>query len=115
MRSIPQKLRKQIAIDPRLKKCWFPGCNSLKVEINHTFIYSGRQVNAMWAFSALCEEHHRTGDDSFHKNKKTREFIELECLKNVDISSLMRAYPRRNWVQEIKYLNSKYGPATKPD
>ena len=105
MRPIPPALKKEIAGCKRLKTCW--KCPSENIEINHTFIYQGRQINELWALSSLCKPHH-TGKGGFHANRAVKEEIEYLCLKNADLLYLMFKYPKFNWQQLYKYLSTKY-------
>jgi hypothetical protein len=104
MRPIPEKLKKQIASDPRMKFCIHQTalCRG-KVEWEHAFVYAGKQINEWWAIIGVCVYHHRGQglDKGFNK------YMALKRL-NGDFSELEQKYSRENWQQIWNYLSNKY-------
>jgi hypothetical protein len=101
MRSIPPKIRKQIDEEPYYKKCarLSSECSG-RITIEHSFIYSGRQVNELWALLPLCWHHHLgSGLD-----KRINEYLSLQRATEEDLAK----YPKRDWKQLKKYLSFKY-------
>jgi len=105
VRPIPPQHKEIISKEPRFKKCWI--CGKMNVEINHTFIWSGRQINELWSYSALCKEHH-TGKTGFHSNRETKDLVQWLCLKEVDPIAVELKYSKANWIKLYDYLKFKY-------
>lgn len=91
MRPIPKKLREQLAQDPFMKRCCFPGCSEIRVEWHHVFLYAGKQINERFSIVPACVFHHRgKGFD-----KRTFERIALSRATQEELDR----YPMRNWDQ----------------
>lgn len=81
MRAIPRSLRKKIN-DEWKKECIFCGRND--VELHHAFIYSGRQVNELWALVYLCKSHHKLA----HGSSEFKRLLQNICLNNASDDEL---------------------------
>lgn len=106
MRPIPPKMRKQIALDPFMKKCIYDHigrgneCRG-RIEWEHTHNYAGKQINEPWAIVPCCTYHHRgAGLD--------KDFNRYMAIMRADIEDLQVRMPRQDWAQQKKYLMSKY-------
>lgn len=101
MRPIPPKLRKMIDEDPRFKYCERGGNCSGRLTVEHAIShYRNRQINELWAFVSLCWYHHLgKGLD-----KRWNEWKAINRMTKED----EKKYPRVDWEQKRKYLNSIY-------
>jgi hypothetical protein len=95
MRSIPLKLRAELAADPFMKKCCLCG---KRPQWHHAIIISGRQLNEKWAIVPACEEHHR---DSLEK----LELIALNRATHEELQAISKAI---DFFQRRSYLREKY-------
>jgi len=111
MRPIPNYHKKIIDSDVYFRKCVL--CGLTQVEIHHCFIYCGRQISEMWNYVPLCHEHH-VGNKGFHKYHVTKEIVELHVLHKMTDEDYNKYY-KRNFKQELNYLNSKYAYPNKTD
>lgn len=102
MQPIPTAHKEQIKTDPRFKICarHDPDCQG-RITVEHAFTYSGRQINELWAYVPLCWYHHLGAG----LNKEINRWISLQQATAADLAK----YPRFDWKQLIKYLNSKHG------
>lgn len=99
MRPIPTKLRKQLSNDPWMKQCIYENCAN-EPEWEHSWIYSGRQINERWAIVPVCYYHHRgEGLD--------KDFNRYKSLQRATLDELEK-YPRVNWMQKWIFLSEKY-------
>ena len=99
MRPIPPKLREQIAKDPFMKDCIYPGCAG-KPEWEHAFTYK-QQINEAWAIVPVCAYHHRgAGLD--------KDYNRYRAIIRADIDDLCVRMPKKDWRQIYKYLTQKY-------
>lgn len=97
------KLRKAIDADPYFKICARAdegGCDG-RITIEHAWIYSGRQINELWAFVPLCWHHHLGPGLDKNKNR----FLSLLRATWEDL----KKYPNKNWLQIINSLTKVYG------
>jgi hypothetical protein len=101
MRAIPQKLKAEIDTEPFYKRCVLTGRK--QVVIHHAFIYSGKQINELWAFAPLAPDLHTGGAASAHRSQLTRELVQLLCLQRASAQDLAK-YPRTDWRQLKTYL-----------
>lgn len=97
MNPIPQKIRKIIAIDRYYRTCARkgPDCNG-RITIEHALIYSGRQINELWALLPLCWHHHLGSG----LNKRLNEYLAIMRATPEDLAK----YPRVDWQQKLSYL-----------
>lgn len=102
MRPIPPKLRKQLAEDNYYWKCARENavCEG-RITWEHAWIYSGKQINEVWAIIPLCHYHHQGKGLDKDKNR----YLALRRASESDLAK----YPRRDWKQELKHLTKKYG------
>ena len=106
MRPIPKQLREDIARDPFMAFCIYEAkgegidCEG-RVEWEHVFTYSGKQINEAWSILPVCTYHHRGAG----LNKEYHQYI---ALKRADIDDLEKRMPRKDWRQIYKYLKGKY-------
>lgn len=102
MRTIPLKLRQQLASDPFYKKCaradeWCSG----RITWEHAFRYAGKQINALWAIIPLCWFHHMGKG----LNKRINQLIALRRATQEDLA----LYPKKDWDQELLRLEHECG------
>ena len=111
MHAIPQPLRETMSTDPYYTKCarfellhdhvCLPDPLTRKlIEWEHVFIYAGKQIQEWWAIIPICYLVHRGGQ----LNKEINEWIALNRATPEDLA----LYPKRDWIQRLKYLNAKY-------
>jgi hypothetical protein len=101
MRPIPTAMREEIASDPFMKICCITG--SMDVTWEHCWIYAGKQINEKWAIVPLARELNTS-----HPPHDVKERCRLISLRRATKSDLAK-YPKKNWDQELKYLEEKYG------
>lgn len=118
MRPISQKIRKIISTEPYYKFCartnW-GDCDG-RITMEHAFIYSGRQINEIWAIIPLCEFHHSLGKylDGGALDKKLNQYLALIRASQADLAK----YPRVNWSLIFnnlqKYVYQRYSENFRP-
>jgi len=69
--------------------------------MEHAWIYGGRQIPDKWAVIRLCAWAHLGPG----LNKEINHWISLRHATDEDL----KKYPRKDWAQERRYLNAKYG------
>lgn len=110
MRTIPQYLKDQISTDPFYRKCCraSDGCKSSRITIEHSMIYAGKQVSALWALLPLCEYHHSVNayKDNGDLNKEMNIWIALNRAKDYELENISKA---TNYKEVRNRLNKKYG------
>ncbi len=109
MSKIPKALLKQILLNPFYKTCARENehCDG-RITFEHAFIHAGKQVQEMWAIIPLCTYHHAVDmhQDGGDLNKEINQLIALRRAMPDDFLK----YPRNTWVQQLRYLESKYQP-----
>ena len=102
MRPISKKLRKIINTDVYYKKCLRhkEGECSGRITIEHSYIYSGKQIDELWNLIPLCEYHHL----GHGLNKKRNKWFSINRMTEDD----MKKYPRFNWKREKIILNKLF-------
>lgn len=112
MRLIPEKLRKEIAQDARMKRCIYAnkdcsnefGNKPGRVEWEHCFTYANKQINERWAIIGVCWYHHRgPGLD-----KAYNKFVALSRMTDTEFDKASRKYPSLDFTQMHSYLRNKY-------
>lgn len=102
MRPIPDKIRREIDINPYYKICARDsdgGCNG-RITMEHAFIYAGRQINELWSIIPLCWYHHLgPGLD-----KRKNQLIALRRATEEDLAK----YPNKPWAQMLINLNKHH-------
>ena len=108
MSNIPEKLKKELSIDPFYEICVRENkdCEGY-ITWEHCFIYAGKQVQEKWAIIPLCELHHSVNKylDVGKLDKGINQLIALSRASEKDLEK----YPRVNWKQMLKSLRIKYG------
>jgi len=105
MRPIPKKLRERLSRDPFMKVCIYNNADcSGRIEWEHAFIYSGRQINEWWAILPCCYAHHRGG----FMDKDYNRYKGLSRASDEDLSK----YPKADFKQMKNYLTKKYEEET---
>lgn len=104
MTKIPLKIRKTLERDPRMKVCSVAhlGDCSGRIQWHHVWIYAGRQIQETWAILSACTNHH----DLVQSSKQVREAFELISLYRASPISDLVKYPRKNWDQTRKRLET---------
>lgn len=113
MNNMPPGLREELADDPEYQICMR---NELlhdhecerdsvghrrSVEWEHCWVYAANQIQERWAIISICWFVHR-GPGLV---KQINEWISINRMTPEDEAK----YPRYNWIQRRKYLNSLYG------
>lgn len=103
MRPIPLRIRKQLDELEFMKKCIWCGTQQ-NIEREHSLIYSGRQINEVYAIQPLCRDCHRGYSGTIKREiKDYSEFIAIVR----GLPDLQRDYPRVDWTQRKKELEYK--------
>ena len=55
---IPLKMRETLAADPFMRKCIVGKDCDGRIEWQHSFTYSGKRRNELWAILPMCHRHH---------------------------------------------------------
>lgn len=103
MIPIPLKLRAQIALDPFMAHCIYPGCVG-KPEWEHSLLYQNKRVQEAWAIVPCCAFHHR----GVGLDKRYNEWVAL----NRATDAQLLKYAKANWIQKRNHLNTIYGTYT---
>jgi hypothetical protein len=107
MHPIPLKLRKLLSESLSMKTCIHNNseCNG-RVEWEHSWIYAGKQIQEEWSIIGCCSYHHRGKglDKDFNRYKSLIKAMEI----NGSLLPIIKKYPKKNWLQEFKYLVQKY-------
>lgn len=99
MRPIPPSQRKQIGEQEFFRRCCITG--SYAVSIEHSWIYAGKQINELWAFTPL-----RRDLNTSHPPVEVKQRCQLISLRRATKSELMK-YPKKDWEQERRFLESE--------
>ena len=118
MNRIPTKLREEMALDPKYKRCMRavllrdhvcepdPMGGKL-IEWEHSILFKGKQLQKKWAIIPICWLVHRGGQ----LDKEINEWIALNRATDEELIAISKAV---NYLQKRDYLNKKYGvPANK--
>ena len=109
MRPIPKGLRKRLSEDPFMAACCIPDCLT-PPEWEHSWTYARKQINEGWAIVPMCMPHHRGSHQTFAwrgEEQRTKEFGQWVSLCR-GIKDAIQDYPRRDWEQEKRFLDSKF-------
>lgn len=116
MRLISKKVREHFDRDPYYRRCSrtddLENCRG-RITMEHAWIYSGRQIDEIWAIIPLCVHHHlceNSGENCQHGmrgglRKRLNELISLRRATPEDLEK----YPRRDWWQLLSSLEARYG------
>ena len=101
---IPQKLKEEMAADPFYRECCLKSgeCGG-RIEWHHHIRYRGQRVNRKAFILPCCKNHHDR-----EKEKKISEVLTWIALNRATEDDL-KFLAKRNTIQELKYLNNKYG------
>lgn len=101
MRPIPPNIKKEMLADPYYASCSRKNeeCQG-RITFEHVWIYSGKQINEVWAIIPLCVYHH-LGDGL---NKNVNRMISILRATPDDLAK----YPRKNWAMERKHLYESF-------
>ena len=108
MATIPKKLRTQLANSAFMQDCIFKlkdqghECQG-GIDWEHVWIYAGKQIQEAWAILPVCAHMHR-GNFGTAFEKSWHEFVSLSRASPSDLAK----YPRINWSQKKKDLQSRY-------
>lgn len=104
---IPLKLRNEMASNGTMARCVHHNSEcSGRVEWEHVWVYSGKQIQAEWAIIPCCYMHHRGGklDKDFNRYCSLLKAIEIYG----SLDYICQKYPRKDWKQYWNYLKNKY-------
>ena len=106
---IPLKMRKEMSEDPFYKKCVYTGTiqkfGDKRVSWEHCWVYAGKQIQEKWAIVPLRL------DLNVNMTQEVKDYCRYISLQRATDEDLAK-YPRHNWKQLRKYLNSKYEKTT---
>ena len=113
MRPISQKIKKDLIQTGDTIGCYRKyflndhECGGRKFTLEHAIIYAGKQLDEFWAIVPLCAYSHSVDEyiDSGILNKEINEWIAIGRASSSDLAK----YPKRDWGQRMRYLESKYG------
>lgn len=110
MKRIPDKLKRELAIDPEYKYCSLLGGGDCDGNITweHAIIYGSNQVQEKWAIIPLCARHHAVNEyqDAGTCNKEKNVWVALNRATDEELIKYSKAI---NWIRERARLNTKYG------
>lgn len=106
--AIPKKLLNEILQDEYYETCARADecdCKG-RITFEHALIYAGRQIQEKWAILPICAYHHAVDQyqDCGKMDKNKHEWLAISRMTEED----MQKYPRFDWKQRLKYLNTKY-------
>jgi hypothetical protein len=101
MQAIPQKVRKEIEVNPFYHVCCLPNCSSKKVQMHHSIYYSGRQIKEI-VVPACIDDHDKVRTDKCIKYA----FKYIAISRNLDY--LIINYPKRDWIFELNKYKEYY-------
>lgn len=103
MNKMPKALRAALALQPRMRRCARHGPDCFgRITWEHAIYYAGRQVQRAWAIVPLCWFHHLGAGLA----KEVNRHLALQRATESDLSE----FPREDFRQQKKYLESIYGP-----
>lgn len=103
-RPIPQELREKFSRDPFYAQCCIGDetCSG-RIQWHHNGNYAGTRMDDEWSILPACEGHHdRARETEIH------ERFDWVMLNRADLDNLTARYPKYNWKQRFKYLQSVY-------
>lgn len=104
---IPLKLREKMASDGSMLHCIHRNADcSGRVEWEHSFLYQGKKIQEEWAIVPCCYMHHRGGkiDKDYNRYRSLLKAIDIYG----SLDDIIKRYPKKDWLQEWKFLKSKY-------
>lgn len=110
LKAISPKVKKELLADPRMKKCAREdeGNCSGRITWEHAIIHKGQRLDEAWAILGICAYHHEVDNfqDGGGMNKEKHEWLALRQAPAGRLEELSKAI---NYIQRLKYLDSKYG------
>lgn len=101
MRPLSKAVRKIVNEEPFFRTCIREGLDcSGRIEIDHCFIYGGRQIDEAWALVPQCHRHHVDDLD-----RPYTQYVALGRAKDEELAK----YSKFDWKRLKTYLNSIYG------
>ena len=101
MRPIPEKMKREMSVDPYYEKCAICDgkCQGI-ITWEHCWIYAGRQINEKWAIIPICEFHHGLGI-YFGRGGLNKNINQLISLMRATPEDLIK-YPKVDWGGEFR-------------
>lgn len=108
---ISSKVKKQMLDDPFFATCAFKHMHVCggRVTWEHALIFGGKRMNVFGSIIPCCEKAHGVLRYQDSKEEIPKEMRVWVALNIIDMDMLKKEYPRQDWEQKLKYLNSKYG------
>lgn len=103
MRKISKRVMDILSIDPFMKRCCIRGMCEGKIDWHHVWTYASRQIDEVWAIVPACKYHHDKAE-----NPQIKAKFQLISLSRASPEDLQK-YPKKDWQQIIKYLNTTNG------
>lgn len=108
MRTIPQKLKKEILADEYYKSCARKNddCDG-RITWEHAIIFAGKQANLKWAIVPLCTFHHAVDkhQDGGDLNKELNMLLALNRASDDELRCVSKAI---DYLSMRQRLNKKY-------
>lgn len=108
MNNTPQKIKKYWQANPVYKCDRFDeeDCSGGLTK-EHALIYSGKQIQELWAILDICEYHHAINKflDAGNLDKKKHKWVAISRMTDAD----KLKYNRRDWNKELQLLEKTYG------
>jgi hypothetical protein len=119
MTPIPQKVKKEMLMDPFYKICARNAvlkdhdCKG-RITWEHTLTYAGRQIQKPWAIIGLCEWAHSVNNhqDGPGLNKEKNIWIALNRASEKELREVSKAIDYIRW---RSILNERYGVYKAPE
>lgn len=98
---IPQRIRKQLAVDPDMQECkrWREQTCKGRITWEHCWLWQNKQIQETFAIIPLCWKHHL-----ININKELNQYYSIKKATQEDFDK----YPRIDWKQKKIYLLNKY-------
>lgn len=109
MRSIPQKLKREILADPFYKQCARLNNDCAgRITWEHAIIYAGRQLNEKWSIVPLCTYHHAVDkhQDGGDLRKGINVWIALNRASDSELINISKVV---DYLKMREQLNGLYG------
>ena len=106
MRKISKPVLRALLAEPHIcARAADGGCKG-RLTLEHAFIYSGKQIDEVWAIIWLCAYHHAVDEfqDGGDLDKDKNRFIALSRATDADVAK----YPRVDWDQMRLFLSKKF-------
>jgi len=103
MTPIPQKIRQIISEDPFYRTCIHEkrekssSCSG-RMTVEHSFLYSGKRVNELWALVPCCWNH------NVGVSGEEKDWNRYVALMRATVEDFAH-YHKKDWSQELKRLS----------